>query len=150
MRAIHLIDENATLAFGKKLALLCPAQCTIFLEGELGAGKTTFVRGFLQGLGYNGKVKSPTYTLVEPYTIGDQHIFHFDLYRIQDPEELQHIGLRDYVGAGGILLIEWPERGYQQLPAADFTLRFALAPTARDVEFIAHSEIGRKVEKLFK
>lgn len=131
MNEIFLADEAATLAFGAKLASLCPAQCVIFLNGNLGVGKTTLVRGFLQGLGYSGNVKSPTYTLVESYDIKGKLVFHFDLYRLNNSEEIENIGLRDYLATPAVLLIEWPERGEGLLPTPDIVIHLEAAQAGR-------------------
>jgi len=124
-REFELSDETATLALGSSVASKSQVPQVIFLRGDLGAGKTTFSRGFLRGRGHDGSVKSPTYTLVEPYeSVPGGPVFHLDLYRLGDAEELAFLGLGDYLSAEGILLIEWPERDEAQLPLAhlDITL----------------------------
>ena len=124
-REFELSDETATLALGSSVAGKSQVPQVIFLRGDLGAGKTTFSRGFLRGRGHDGSVKSPTYTLVEPYeSVPGGPVFHLDLYRLGDAEELAFLGLGDYLSADGILLIEWPERAEAQLPLAtlDITL----------------------------
>jgi tRNA threonylcarbamoyladenosine biosynthesis protein TsaE len=115
----YLHNAEETEQFGAELFKSVPSKCLIFLYGDLGAGKTTIVRGFLRAAGYNGIVKSPTYTLVEEYAIGGRKIFHFDLYRVLDPEELEWIGIRDYFDQESICFIEWPDKGKGYLPKPD-------------------------------
>lgn len=115
----YLNSEEDTEQFGAELFETMPSKCLIFLRGDLGAGKTTLVRGFLRAAGYNGVVKSPTYTLVEEYTIAARKVFHFDLYRVVDPEELEWIGIRDYFDQDSVCFIEWPDRGKGFLPEPD-------------------------------
>ena len=119
---IELNTLEDTILVGKKLWPLLPQHCLIFLQGDLGAGKTTLVRSLLTAAGHQGKVKSPTYTLVEEYNIGHQTIFHFDLYRINDPEELEFMGIRDYLDTNALCFVEWAELGQMVLPPADFIL----------------------------
>lgn len=119
---LHLADEEAMVAFGGQLARITQGHGLIFLEGDLGAGKTTLSRGIIRGLGHTGAVKSPTFTLVEPYEIGDIRAFHFDLYRLVDPEELEYVGIRDYFDEDALCLIEWPQQGAGFLPKADLTI----------------------------
>lgn len=119
-------DETATQAVAQQLATQAPRQgVVVFLDGDLGMGKTTFVRGFLRALGWTGVVKSPTYTLVEPYEWGQYRIYHFDLYRLGDPEELEFIGIRDYLTPDSLCFVEWPQRGAGVMPGADITLGFS-------------------------
>ena len=110
------------LAWGKQLAQTLTGNELIFLRGELGAGKTTLTRGILQGLGHKGAVKSPTFTLVEPYLQIKPPVFHFDLYRLTDPEELEFIGWRDYVQQNAICIVEWPEKAASYLPRPDIDI----------------------------
>ncbi|WP_020394830.1 tRNA (adenosine(37)-N6)-threonylcarbamoyltransferase complex ATPase subunit type 1 TsaE [Thiolinea disciformis] len=128
---LDLADEAATLGLGADLAKSLPNGNLVFLEGDLGAGKTTLVRGLLRALGYQGIVKSPTYTLVEHYQLAARAIYHFDLYRLADPEELEFMGIRDYLQPNNLVLIEWPEKGAGILPAADVTLSIQHKTDAR-------------------
>ena len=138
----ELPDEATTLAFGAQLAQTLQAGLVIYLHGDLGAGKTTLTRGLLRGLGFSGKVKSPTYTLVEPYTISSLYLYHFDLYRFADPYEWEEAGFRDYFNRDSVCLIEWPEKAAGLLPAPDLLIRLAPSGTGRSVEIAAQSEAG--------
>ncbi|KMN11423.1 tRNA (adenosine(37)-N6)-threonylcarbamoyltransferase complex ATPase subunit type 1 TsaE [Pseudomonas helleri] len=128
---LHLADEEAMVAFGGQLANITQGHGLIFLEGDLGAGKTTLSRGIIRGLGHTGAVKSPTFTLVEPYEIGDIRAYHFDLYRLVDPEELEFMGIRDYFDEDALCLIEWPQKGAGFLPKADLTITIRPHNTGR-------------------
>ena len=136
-------------ALGARLAQVCRGGALITLQGELGAGKTTLVRGLLRGLGYQGKVKSPTYTLVEPYELGERRVYHFDLYRLGAAEELDDIGLRDYLDAEALCLVEWPERGATRLPQADLHIVLNYAGSARTASLTAHSDRGQALFEAF-
>ena len=142
-------DESAMLALGEHLARA--AQCdmehnrVIFLEGQLGAGKTTLARGFLRALGYEGRVKSPTYTLVEPYEFSEITVFHFDLYRLQHPNELEAIGIQDYFVPKTICLVEWPLHGKGFLPASDLSCFIQMQGDSREVTLTAQSAIGETI-----
>ncbi len=136
-------SESEQERLGEQLALHCKSGLVVHLLGELGAGKTTLARGFLHGLGYTGKVKSPTYTLVETYELERCSCFHFDLYRLADPEELEYMGIRDFQNAADILLIEWPDKGKGFLPAEDLVIEISYLDDGRSVVFSAHTPRGR-------
>ncbi|KAF0192074.1 MAG: hypothetical protein FD165_1142 [Gammaproteobacteria bacterium] len=143
---LTIASEADMMALGQRLAQACAdGGCTVFLRGELGAGKTTLARGFLRGMGHPGSVRSPTFTLVEPYEINGRQIFHFDLYRLADPEELEYLGVRDYFGGDAICLIEWPERGAGRLPDADLSITLRLANGGRSVELAGQTPSGVRI-----
>ena len=142
---IYLADENQQQQLAARMAGHCQPGTVIFLHGDLGAGKTTFVRGFLRGLGYQGVVKSPTYTLVEPYVIDRQAIYHFDLYRLADPDELEYAGGRDYFDGEAICLVEWPEKAEGFLPTADILVQFDYRRPGRQARMRAGSPRGQQL-----
>ena len=139
-----LDNEAATLACGDKFSRIVACGLVVYLHGDLGAGKTTFVRGVLHGLGHAGKVKSPTYTLVEPYIVFNYNIYHFDLYRFIDEEEWDAAGFRDYFNAQSICMIEWPEKAAHVLPEPDIHVHLSHFQNARKIQFSAGSSIGNK------
>jgi len=146
--SLTLDGEAETVALGKKIGEAATDGGIIFLQGQLGAGKTTFCRGVLRAFGHSAAVKSPTYTIVEPYEFSDgRSVFHFDLYRLGDPEELEYLGFRDYFTADSLCLIEWPDRGEGFLPAADLMVKVTVETTSRNFLLTAVSEKGKTILK---
>ncbi len=133
-------DEAAMLALGARLSQVFPDTGLIYLHGDLGAGKSTLVRGFIKACGYAGHVKSPTYTLVEPYQVPGHSIYHLDLYRLADPEELEFIGFRDLLTQQSIVLVEWPDKAQGLLPAADLDVYIQYSAQGREVLIEAGTE----------
>ncbi|MDJ0889571.1 MAG: tRNA (adenosine(37)-N6)-threonylcarbamoyltransferase complex ATPase subunit type 1 TsaE [Gammaproteobacteria bacterium] len=136
-------DEHATEVLGSRLARVLTGALVVYLCGDLGTGKTTLVRAILRAMGYRGPVKSPTYTLLEIYRCAGQRVYHFDLYRLADPEELEFMGARDYFGEHALCLVEWPERGRGSLPAADVTVTLEYWKSGRRCHLQAVEEGGR-------
>lgn len=145
----HLTDEIATVSMGNRVADIIEQGAVIYLHGDLGAGKTTFTRGVVQGFGHTGKVKSPTYTLVEPYELERANVYHFDLYRLGDPEELEYMGIRDYFSPDAICVVEWPEKGGEFIPVPDLDITLSYMGNERKIVINSASERGVAiVEKL--
>lgn len=149
-----LPDEAATVTMGENIAKVVLQQyklqqnqqsLVVFLNGDLGAGKTTLTRGFVRGMGHQGNVKSPTYTLVEPYELPPWQVYHFDLYRLSDPEELEYMGIRDYFSDHCCCFIEWPEKGAGVLANADIIINIVYQEEQRVIEFISCSSRGEGV-----
>jgi tRNA threonylcarbamoyladenosine biosynthesis protein TsaE len=145
MLTLEAASEEAQAQLGARLAAAVAGECVIYLHGDLGAGKTTLVRGFLRGLGHAGVVKSPTYTLLEPYEVGGRPVCHLDLYRLGDPGELEYLGIRDLLGQGAVLLVEWPERGRGELPPPDLLVDIEYLTRGRRLRLTAPTDRGRKV-----
>lgn len=132
---LQITDETAMMELGGQIACLLPIGGVVLLHGNLGVGKTTLVRGLLRSLGFEGTVKSPTYTLVEPYHVANRDIYHFDLYRLADPEELEYLGVRDYFRNDALCLIEWPQQADGFLPIADLEVSLEYNGNARIAHF---------------
>ena len=137
-----LASEPDTLALGAEVAPWLHGGMVVYLSGELGAGKTTLARGILRALGHSERVKSPSFALVEPYKLSKLYLYHFDFYRFTDPRELEEAGFREYFNPDAVCLVEWPENAIGILPAADLTIRIAMAGTGRHVAIGSGSEAG--------
>ena len=147
----RLITEQATNALAGVCADICKAPMVIYFQGELGAGKTTFIRAWLFRLGVEGKVKSPTYTLVEPYHFTDYDVYHFDLYRLKSGEELLSLGIDDYVNHQSLCFIEWPEKGEDNTPLPDLTCQLNyIDETTRQITFAGVTQTGQHAVNLIK
>ena len=142
---INLADESNTHQLGQQLAAALHQGGVIYLQGDLGAGKTTLSRGIIQAMGHSGSVKSPTYTLVEPYELGALRLYHFDLYRLADPEELEFMGIRDYFDDEVVCLVEWPDRGADYIPSADLEINLIKQGHSRSATLQAHTARGQSL-----
>ncbi|MEW5944537.1 MAG: tRNA (adenosine(37)-N6)-threonylcarbamoyltransferase complex ATPase subunit type 1 TsaE [Pseudomonadota bacterium] len=140
----HLADESDTGRLGAQLASVLHSGMTVTLSGDLGAGKTTLVRAILRGFGYQGKVKSPTYALVELYAVSKLNLYHFDLYRFAGPDEWEESGFREYFNSASLCLVEWPEKAAGFLPRADIKVALQMRNSGRDVELEAVTEAGEQ------
>ena len=143
-RRYIVADETAMLAFAAGCAPALAGGGVVFLEGDLGMGKTTFARGLLRALGYPGAVKSPTYTLVEPYILATVAVYHFDLYRLGDPEEMEYLGAREYFAEDNLCLVEWPQRGEGWLPQPDLQISIVASGGGREITLVPQSPRGKK------
>ncbi|MCE1186511.1 tRNA (adenosine(37)-N6)-threonylcarbamoyltransferase complex ATPase subunit type 1 TsaE [Zoogloea sp.] len=148
-KSVHLPDELSTLDCGEILAQSLAPGLIVYLKGDLGAGKTTLTRGILRGLGHAGKVKSPTYTLVEPYPDARIATYHFDFYRFSTPEEFLEAGLDEYFQGAGCCLVEWPDKAQPYLPPADMEISLYVSGAGRQLNIQAHSKEGEACANRF-
>lgn len=139
----HLASEKDTESLGNALATVLSPGLQIWLEGNLGMGKTTLTRGVLRGLGHEGKVKSPTYTLIEPYVVSRLDLYHFDFYRFNSPDEYLDAGLDEYFAGEGVCMVEWPDKALPHLPSPDVEIRLEARENGRFVEISGNTEAGR-------
>lgn len=147
-------DEESMLQFGQQLASAVKEALishpdmgvVIYLKGDLGAGKTTLTRSIVRSFGYQGNVKSPTYTLVEEYQLSPFTLYHFDLYRLADPEELEFMGIKDYFRPQTLCLLEWPSKGEEMIPEADLVLELEYANLGRNLKVLPQNDIGLQIK----
>ena len=139
----HLPAEADTEALGAALASLLRPRLNIWLVGNLGMGKTTLTRGLLRALGHEGKVKSPTYTLIEPYVVSRLNLYHFDFYRFNSPDEYLDAGLDEYFADQGVCIVEWPQKALPHLPSPDLEIQLEVRDGGRFVEIYGHTDAGR-------
>lgn len=142
---LALENEGDTIRLGEKLSYCLGGRGRVYLQGGLGSGKTTLCRGILRAMGYTGAVKSPTFTLVEPYSFDGGQVFHFDLYRLNDPDELEYIGVDDYFSGQNLCLVEWPEKANGILPASDLDVELLIKGKSRHAGITARSVFGSEV-----
>lgn len=145
-----LSDLPKTTAVATAIASSLHAGLTFYLHGDLGVGKSTLVRELLTALGHTGVARSPTYTLVETYTLTNFTINHFDLYRLTDPIELEFIGIRDYITPDSINFFEWAQKGHGYVPAADIEVAMMFVEDGREITFTANSNLGEKIIKILQ
>jgi len=141
---LHLRDEAATANLGRRLAATIVPGLRIYLRGDLGAGKTTLARALLRALGFQGRVKSPSYALVELYTVSSLNLYHFDFFRFRDPKEWSDAGFREYFSRDAVCLVEWPEKAGDGPPPPDVEILLSIAGAGRHALLTAHTEAGEK------
>ena len=140
---VHVQGDQAMERLGADIGEALEWRGSIWLSGDLGAGKTTLSRGLIRAAGHAGAVKSPTFTLVEPYELAGGEIYHFDLYRLADPEELEFLGIRDYFSDSSLCLVEWPEKGRGVLPEPDLSIRITVDGDGRTLQIEGHGQRGQ-------
>lgn len=145
MKQFDIGDAESMEALGAAVAAAMAGRGTVYLAGELGTGKTTLVRGALRHMGHVGAVKSPTFTLLEPYEISGRPVYHFDLYRVEDADELELMGFRDYLREDALCFVEWPERGADALPSPDLSVRLEYRGLGRRATLAAGTRRGAEV-----
>lgn len=145
MIKFELTSEKEMLALGAVLARLLQGEGVLHLRGDLGVGKTTLCRGILRAMGHSGAVKSPTFTLVEPYQFSGSEVYHFDLYRLADPGELEYIGIDEYFGNNKLCLIEWPEKAIGYLPQHDLEITIDVLDEKRIIGVWSNSQSGENI-----